>query len=377
MAVTRVLQVVGGLNRGGAETWLMHVLRSIDRERVKMDFLTHTLQPGAYDAEARALGSTIIPCLHPRRPWLYARNLRRILREHGPYDIIHSHVYLFDGLPLWVAARQGVPGRISHWYPLTDTARPTPRRALYRAIASRLIVRNATMILADSYSALQSFKTLQPVHQPTAVVYCGIDQAPFARQIDRAAVRRVLGLPLDKPVIAYVARFVPHKNHAQLLRVANRLNQDDDTAHFAVAGSHGPLLSYMQDQARRRRDLSVLVGLPDVSDLLLASDLFFFPSLEEGFGIVAVEAAAAGLPIVATDLPTIREACPPSHHAFMFPPDDDDRAVASIQAILGDLALQECLSATARQWAPKFSIAHSVAELAAVYDLYRGQATPR
>ena len=49
----RILHVVGGMNRGGVETWLMHVLRHIDRDRFQMDFLVHTEKPCPYDDEAR------------------------------------------------------------------------------------------------------------------------------------------------------------------------------------------------------------------------------------------------------------------------------------------------------------------------------------
>ena len=80
----RILQVVGGMNRGGLETWLMHVLRNIDRDRFHMDFLVHTTKPCAYDEEVRAIGSKIIPCLGFRQSWTYAANFRRILNEYGP-----------------------------------------------------------------------------------------------------------------------------------------------------------------------------------------------------------------------------------------------------------------------------------------------------
>ncbi len=59
----RILHVVGCMDRGGVETWLMQILRNIDRSRFQMDFLVHTAKPGAYDDEIQALGSRIIPCL--------------------------------------------------------------------------------------------------------------------------------------------------------------------------------------------------------------------------------------------------------------------------------------------------------------------------
>src|SRR5687767_5193598 len=96
---TRILNIVGRMDRGGVETWLMHVLRHIDRERFQMDFLVHTDQPSAYDDEIRSLGAKIIPCPYPsyRRPWAYARSFKQILREQERYDVIHSHVFYFSG----------------------------------------------------------------------------------------------------------------------------------------------------------------------------------------------------------------------------------------------------------------------------------------
>ena len=80
----RVLHVVGGMNRGGVETWLMHLLRRVDRGRLQMDFLVQTDAPCAYDAEIRDLGARIISCPEPRRPWTHARNLSQILPHIRP-----------------------------------------------------------------------------------------------------------------------------------------------------------------------------------------------------------------------------------------------------------------------------------------------------
>src|SRR5262245_22629351 len=117
----RILHVVGAMNHAGIETWLMHVLRNIDRDRFRLDFLTHSLKPGAYDEEIRSLGSALHPCLSPSRPSSYARNFRRVLRESGPYDIVHSHVHHFTGYVMWLSRKAGVPVRVAHSH--SDTAR--------------------------------------------------------------------------------------------------------------------------------------------------------------------------------------------------------------------------------------------------------------
>jgi hypothetical protein len=58
-APLRILHVLGSLNRGGVETWLMHMLRHLDKDRFHFDFLVHDDAPGAYDAEARSLGAQL------------------------------------------------------------------------------------------------------------------------------------------------------------------------------------------------------------------------------------------------------------------------------------------------------------------------------
>ena len=87
----RILQCVYSMDRGGVETWLMHVLRRLDRRRYRVDFLTHTQEPGDYDDEIERLGGGIVTCCHPRHIWRYPRELKKLLRQHGPYDVVHSH----------------------------------------------------------------------------------------------------------------------------------------------------------------------------------------------------------------------------------------------------------------------------------------------
>src|SRR5215831_11767493 len=92
-APVRILHVVGGMDRGGIETWLMHALRRVDRSEYCMDFLSHTPRACAFDADIRALGSTVITGPDPHQPWRYGCEFKRILNEYGPYDVVHCHVH--------------------------------------------------------------------------------------------------------------------------------------------------------------------------------------------------------------------------------------------------------------------------------------------
>jgi glycosyltransferase involved in cell wall biosynthesis len=300
---------------------------------------------------------------------MYARNFRRLYARYGPWDIVHSHVHYYSGVVLTLAAWLGVETRILHVHPPVDLKPPSLQRSLYRAAMFALLRRNATHLLACSRTSLDAAIADVGYDMPCrTIVYNGIDTSLFEKRIDRRAVRQSLGLPVGVPLICYVARFVPHKNHRQILRVASRLNEGGIRAHFVFAGSHGSELESVSAAAKARPDISLALGVEDVTGLLLASDAFVFPSLEEGFGIVALEAQAAGLPVIATNLATIKEACAPSHHDLMFPPDDDEGLLAQLRRILDDAPLRHRLGADGRAWVQRFSVESSLASLVRIYE---------
>ena len=298
----RILHVLGGMDRGGVETWLMHVLRNIDRQRFHMDFLVHTNRRCAYDCEIESLGSNLHFCPKPSNPPRYARNFLRILRTQGPYDVVHSHVHHFSGFVLQLARLAGVPERIAHSH--SDTSRLDTRssfpRQLYLRWSARWIHRHATAKLAVSEQA--AFSLFGPGWRAKAsIVYPGLDFRPFAASVDPAEVRRELGLAPDDFIIGHVGRFVASKNHDFLLRVHAEVLKIKPEARLLLVGD-GPLKDSVRAtaaQLRTEKHVRFAGTRPDVARLMLgAMDVFVMPSIYEGLGLAALEAQAAGLPTV-------------------------------------------------------------------------------
>jgi glycosyltransferase involved in cell wall biosynthesis len=132
---------------------------------------------------------------------------------------------------------------------------------------------------------------------------CGIDLEPYRSAPSREEARRELGIPADAPVVGHVGQFEARKNHSFLVKVAVEVLKSRPEIRFLMIGD-GPLRPQIETMAR---DLSIEKRVifagsrSDVPRLMLsAMDVFAFPSLEEGFGIVLTEAQAAGLRCLAS-----------------------------------------------------------------------------
>jgi glycosyltransferase involved in cell wall biosynthesis len=305
--LVRILHVVGGMERGGVETWLMHVLHNVDRERFQLDFLVHTTNSCAYDEEIRALGSEIIPCLSPSWPWQYAINFQRIIKEYGPYDVVHSHVHHFSGFVLFLARRAGVPVRITHSHSdtsLNDNGAGMVRKG-YLRIMEHLIKREATSGLACSrQAAVALYGEDWQKNRRWQVLYCGIELEPFRQPVDCDEVRREFGIPMDAFVLGHVGGFREPKNHTFLIDIAAEVAKHDPCMRLLLVGD-GPLRFEIENKVAilRLTDKVIFVGShPDVPRIMKgAMNVFVMPSLHEGLPVAGIEAQAAGLPLVISD----------------------------------------------------------------------------
>ena len=292
--------------RGGIETWLMHVLRHIDRELLQFDFLVHTDKPCPYDEEARDLGVRIIPCERPSRPLQYRRRLHQILAEYGPYDIVHSHVHFYSGLVLQIAQGAGVRARVCHSHVgvLPEDSAAGPVRRAYLQMSRALLYGAATAGLACSREAAQALYGERWESDPRwNLLYYGIDLEPFRAPLD-ATVREELGLEPDALVVAHIGRFEEQKNHRFLVQILKSLVAIEPRVQLLSIGA-GSLEREIKGMVAEGglSDRVVFAGLrADVPRILRnAVDAFVLPSLCEGLGLVALEAQAAGVPAILAD----------------------------------------------------------------------------
>jgi glycosyltransferase involved in cell wall biosynthesis len=300
----RVLHVLGTMDPGGVETWLMHLLRNIDRDRFQFDFCTCGPQPGLYAREIEQLGGKVLRCPKTANLVAFGCRFRRILRQ-GNYDVVHSHVHFFSGTVLRWASAEGVPMRIAHSHTSNDGKPEMWARRSYRKFMRLWIKQYATHGLAASRpAAARLFGNNWQADSRVRVLYCGIELDSFRQPINREEVRKELGIPVDAPVVGHVGRFVRPKNHRFLVEIAREVLRRRPETHFLFVGD-GPLRPEIEARVKAMglSDRIHFTGTrTDVPRLMVAAmDVFVFPSHWEGLPVTLIEAQAAGLECVISD----------------------------------------------------------------------------
>ena len=157
----------------------------------------------------------------------------------------------------------------------------------------------------------------------------------------REAARAALGLGAGTPLLLAAARHEHQKGLDVLLAAFLAVAEGAPGARLAVAGRDGnqtPRLRAAVERSGRGNSIRLLGPRSDVAELLCAADVFVVPSRWEGFGSVLLEAMALEAPIVASDLPAVREVVGDDSAALLVPPDRPDALAAAVTAALADPA---------------------------------------
>jgi glycosyltransferase involved in cell wall biosynthesis len=294
----KILHCLGTLDPGGVETWLLHLLKSLDTKRFQFDFCTFGVHEGLYAPQVEELGARVLRCPRSQNLWKFGRSFRKIIRE-GQYDVIHSHVHAFSGVLLRWARLGGVPVRIAHSHNSHDGKSNTTGRRAYRFLVRSWIRRHATHGLAASREAADDIFLDWKNDSRVAILHCGIDLNGFRGAVDRNLSRKKIGLPPGVAVVGHVGNFIPAKNHAFFLEIAAQVRKHRSDTHFLLIGD-GPCRAEIEARAGAmgfKENIHFLGTRTDVPTLLRTCvDVFVFPSLLwEGLPLAVVEAQAAGL----------------------------------------------------------------------------------
>ncbi len=285
--------------------------------------------------------------------------LRRTFRQLRP-DVLHFHTSRAHVLGAWAALGLGVPARVVTRrmdYPLR---RDPVTRFLYGRAVDRVV--------AISGAVRREVLRLGIPADRVVLVPSGVEVARFAPLRDRdgvarAQARAALGIPADgRPVAGTLASLHRRKGHDVLLRAAALLAGRGLPLHLVIAGE-GPEGEALRALARGLGLLGEgpvrvhFAGQVSPGERVLAAlDLFVLPSRKEGLGVAALEAMAAGLPVVASRAGGLAESVLDGETGLLVPPGDPAPLAEALETLLRDPALRERMGAAgARRVGERYS----------------------
>ncbi len=309
--------------------------------------------------------------LHRHRKPL--RQLDAILSAQH-YDAIHCHSPLGGVLGRIAGKRHGAKLLYTahgfHFYkgaPLLNWMLYYPTERLLAHWTDALITINQ-----EDFARAQKFHARTLHHIPGAGV--ALERYRTTSR-SRAEMRTELGIPEDAIVFLSIGELNRNKNHAILVDALARL--DDPRLLFVHAGSGSPdvLLARAEQRGVSRR--VKLIGFrEDVPELLHMADVFCFPSKREGLGVAAIEAMAAGLPLLTSDRHGILDYSQNGVTGFACDPDDAAAFASAMQRLADDAAMRRTMGLHNARAAENFELAPVLAQLREIYEETLGAAAP-
>jgi glycosyltransferase involved in cell wall biosynthesis len=394
-APTRILRVIARLNVGGPAIQAITLSRLLEERGYETRLVRGREGPreGSMDGLAEELGvkPVSLPTLQRRigvgdlASLLF---LRRQIREWRP-QILHTHAAKAGALGRMAAVLAGrdrppVIVHTFHGHVLTGYFSPFVSR-LFTSI-ERLLARRSTCLIAVSEEVRADLVRLRVAPpERIVVVPLGFDlsrfQAPEEERLARReAFRASLGIPLEVPLVTLVGRLEPIKRVDRFLRVANLIEQP--RAWFLVVGD-GSLRERLQEspEATSLGERLVWAGLrEDMPDVCFATNVLVVTSDNEGTAVTAIEAQAAGVPVVTTDVGGMRSVVEDGETGFVVEREDERGLASAVQRLLLDDTVGSRLASVGAERAHRlFALDRLVSDLDTLYGqvLHTAKASER
>lgn len=297
----RLLCIVSSMDRGGAETFLMKVYRTLDKTKYQMDFCVN--KAGAYDEEIKKMGGKVfIISPKSKHPLKSFSGLKKIIKENKYQSVLRTSQQSLAALDLLVAKAAGAKKLIYR----SSNAGVTG--GFFSRFFNRLfgflprIIPNVK--LAPSTEAAEFvFGEKAVKNGKVQIIHNGLDYNWFKFDIEkRNKIRKELQLE-DKTVIGHVGRFNIQKNHEFLIDIFNEIHKKDNNTHLILIGK-GELEEKIKDKIQLlglNDFVTIMPPVSNVNEYYMAMDALVFPSLFEGMPNVIIEAQATGLECYVSD----------------------------------------------------------------------------
>ena len=291
-----ILQIVGSMNNGGVESFVMSYYRQL-HDKCKFTFLCFDDSKMIPREEIESLGGEVVVVPHVKHLKAFNKALKKVFEENK-FDIVHSHLNTLSVFPLRIAKKCHQKIRIAHSHSISS--KKEFKRHLAKSILRLFSKKYANVYFSCSeMTGRYQFGNKAYNNGKVTVIKNAINLNRFIYNADnRRIIRDLLFLNEKDIVIGTVGRFVETKNQKYILEIA-KVNKD---IKFVIVGN-GPLQEEYERIIKENNLNNVKIVVPnhDISKYYSAFDIFVLPSFYEGFPITSLEAQTNGLYIIYSD----------------------------------------------------------------------------
>ena len=368
----QVLQVLGSLEVGGLQTFILDIIEHIDKDRFQVDVCEMATSPGELAYKAESNGARVFQCSQRSNPLTFGKRFSRVLHEGG-YHVVEVTREGMSGFVIKVAAECGIPMRITHFQSMDNGPDKIFNRSL-NALSMKYIDRYSTNIIGCSKGVLEYYYGNRwKDDNRFCPIYNSIKLDRF--QVDDSAssgLRSEFNIPEDGFIIGTCARIDPIKNYELCVELAVKVLDQMPNMYYLWIGG-GP----EKESEKLRRKIAecdlekrfiVTGNRPDVPQCLNLLDIFVLLSKWEGFSLSISEAQAAGLPCVTSNAKAFRESVCPEMQEYSFDLNaGTDRIAKAIIELSKDRKEREHLGECGSEYVKMFDIKHIVKQVENLY----------
>jgi len=362
----KVLQVIDSLRIGGAEVLVANLHSGFSARGIECEYyLLHgertPLVQKLIGQGARIHAPLSASVYSPLHVWALQGHLRKF-----SYDVVHVHLFPAQ---LWAACGACLAAKKTPKVTTEHSTYARRRTPAYRGV-DRWMYRQYERIASISPATTAGLVSWLPeVRDNISDCPNGIDVDAFALA-QTAGKQALFSVPEDTPVVVCVGSLEPVKGQDTLLRAMSFI--PDAVLVLVGDGTLSVQLHALADELGIASRVRFLGRRTDVPQLLKAADLYVQASRWEGFGIAVLEAMAAGIPVLASDVPGLAHVT--GDTGVLFPAGDVDELARGIATLLGDASMRKRLADCAQQRARMFGLNSTLDCYEKLYKEVTGQA---
>lgn len=307
MEKVKILMVVGNTRMGGAQAFILNVLRNIDRSNFQVDLaINFYAECEGIEDECRLLGCNIhvVPYFKVYNYAIYCKSWRELLCKY-PYDIVYAHSTNSASIFLRIAKEYGCK-TIAHSHSAGYRGNKIEQCAK-RIFASGVNKVSDYWFACSDKAAKRLFGQDYNKYQYYYEIPNAIEPEKYRFNSDiRKNIREQIGVKEDEFLCGHLGTFSAPKNHKFVVEIFSEIVKQRSNTKLVCCGT-GALMPIVKEQAKELGILDKIIFpgvVRNANEYLMAMDCFVFPSFFEGFPISILEAEASGLPIVMSDVIT-------------------------------------------------------------------------